>query len=364
MKDELAMSILADVMSSWDNNRLNDELSDIQVISDLKYDDYQQYTHGKRYIESLALWLRQFKKNKREQAYLFIKEHLLYVSQEEMYQLVECSFDLKMKPYLIDKTRRLCTFNNSQLEDACIIYSIIRRRTLFLGLSDGAHIDYFRRQNPSLSNEQVFIHYDFSNNKATEMKSILKNDLSSYSDNDDYKEDEFLNYFLVDDFSASGKSYIRKENDTWCGKIIKFFDRLKEVGYKCENIDIHLILYVATNKALEYIRSNASLFFEGLNIDFTIDALQIVEPLNCDIHILNMLKENYDDMIERFGKENSFEDVHFAKGEGNEPYLGFAGCSLPLVLYHNTPNNSFPIIWHNWNENVNALFQRVTRHRE
>ena len=61
----------------------------------------------------------------------------------------------------------------------------------------------------------------------------------------------------------------------------------------------------------------------------------------------------------------SFEDEHFSVG-GSEcpPYYGFGGCALPLVLAHNTPNNSFPILWWSWDNQVNALFPRVSRHKE
>ena len=60
----------------------------------------------------------------------------------------------------------------------------------------------------------------------------------------------------------------------------------------------------------------------------------------------------------------SYDDKHFKVGEGNVPYHGFADCSLPLILYHNTPNNSLPILWYSWEDHVNALFLRITRHKE
>ena len=52
------------------------------------------------------------------------------------------------------------------------------RCSMFLGLSDGAHMDFFRRQNRELSNEQVFVHYDFSKSKAKDMIENLKKDTS------------------------------------------------------------------------------------------------------------------------------------------------------------------------------------------
>ena len=60
MKDELAQAILKDEMQNWKIVESVSEIKNIQIISEIKYDDYQQYTHGMRYIESIALWLRQF----------------------------------------------------------------------------------------------------------------------------------------------------------------------------------------------------------------------------------------------------------------------------------------------------------------
>ena len=103
MKIELAESILQNVMKNcWTTGELSEELKDIQIISEIKYDDYQQYTHGMRYVESLALWLRQFVNiDDRVTAYEFIKKKLVYVSQDEMYQLVDYAFPMLMKQFLI-----------------------------------------------------------------------------------------------------------------------------------------------------------------------------------------------------------------------------------------------------------------------
>ena len=58
--------------------------------------------------------------------------------------------------------------------------------------------------------------------------------------------------------------------------------------------------------------------------------------------------------------DHKIVDSHYKKGKYDNPYLGFDECSLPLVIYHNTPNNSFPIIW----AGEKALFPRVTRHKD
>ncbi len=361
MKYELAESILKEVMVNWKEDRVAEELNDIQVIAEIKYDDYQQYTYGMRYVESLGLWLRQFAPEDRETAYRFVKAKLIYISDAEMLHLVECSYTLKMKEYLLNDAKDFCKkakINN--VEEKKHIYNKLRRQSLFLGLSDGAHIDFFRRRNSQLSNEQVFVHYDFSEEKASDMLKELRKDLGD-------ENIKFTSFFLIDDFSASGKSYIRRDKKGWHGKIHKFFEQLEKVLYNTDNIKIHLLTYVSTEKALQYMRDNVREYFTNknvTNVTFTIDTIQLVTPLDMDseAELNQLLKKNYDERI-RSGKK-SFEDKHFEVGEGKVPYWGFADCALPVVLFHNTPNDSFPVLWYSWGDSVNALFPRVTRHKE
>ena len=43
---------------------------------------------------------------------------------------------------------------------------------------------------------------------------------------------------------------------------------------------------------------------------------------------------------------------------------GFANCALPIVLCHNTPNNSIYLLWGEESYTFPGLFPRVTRHRD
>lgn len=371
MKADLAESILKNVMNWKDVGIAAGELQDIQIIAETKYDDYQQYTHGMRFVENLALWLRNFETQyEREIAYNFIKENLVFISAEEMHQIVSVTFEIYIKPILLKKTKEFCIGNKINLvEERKKVYKYFRRKTLFLGLSDGAHMDYFRRQNSDLSNEQVFVHYDFSNEKAADMLKELREDSEILSVEDCYNLEQrgsFLSFFLIDDFSASGKSYIRKEYNEWKGKIVKFFERLESTSYNTEKIDVHVILYTATNRAIEYIRNQIENFKKEKSISAKIDIqiVQTIEPfeLSEDDKEFQILKCEYEKHVASGDK--SYVDSHFMKGDCNSPpFLGFGGCSLPLILYHNTPNNSFPTLWYSWPEST-ALFPRVTRHKE
>lgn len=370
MRYELAESILRSTMEHWDNVKMTEEIKDIQIISEIKYDDYQQYTHGMRYIESLALWMRQFDTSEEKDcAYNLVKNKLIYISEEEMRQIVMYSYEIAMKKYLMAKTHDFCDKQKiKDIEERKKIYRYYRRSSLFLGLSDGAHIDFFRRHNPELSNEQVFVHYDFSKEKADDMREEFQKENISECMKASYAEainSDFDSFFLVDDFTGSGKSYIRKDKKGWHGKIKTFFDRLENTGFDTKNADVHLVLYIATEKSVSNIVEQVNLFTNERGYkNITIDAIQIVKPIDWDANpeLAKLLKQNYE-KNKKLGKA-SYNDKHFMVGEGSVPYYGFGDCSLPLILYHNTPNNSLPILWYSWEDEVNALFLRITRHKE
>lgn len=372
MKYELAESILRSSMEHWDNVKMSEEIKNIQIISEIKYDDYQQYTHGMRFIESLALWMRQFDTPEdKDCAYELVKDKLIYISEEEMRQIVMCSYEISMKKYLMDKTRLFCDmYNISQVDERKRIYRYYRRSSLFLGLSDGAHIDFFRRHNPELSNEQVFVHYDFSKEKADDMRKNFQDEQVTFIK--DMKEEylneinsDFDSFFLIDDFTGSGKSYIRKDKRGWHGKIKTFFERLENTGFDAKNASVHLVLYIATENSVANIKEQVNLFTTEKGYkSITIDAIQIVRPIDWkeNARLDELLKKNYE-KNSNLGK-HSYNDKHFKVGEGKVPYYGFGDCSLPLILYHNTPNNSLPVLWYSWEDEVNALFLRITRHKE
>lgn len=370
MKYELAESILKSTMGHWDNVKMSEEIKEIQIISEIKYDDYQQYTHGMRFIESLALWMRQFDTPKEKDcAYDLVKNKLIYISEEEMRQIVMYSYEISMKKYLMEKTRDFCNEQNiMDVDERKKIYRYYRRSSLFLGLSDGAHIDFFRRHNSELSNEQVFVHYDFSEEKADDMRKEFQKEQIVESMKESYAEainGDFDSFFLIDDFTGSGKSYIRKDKRGWHGKIKTFFERLENTGFDARNASVHLVLYIATEKSVSTITEQVNLYTTEKGYkSITIDAIQIVKPIDWkdNSELSELLKKNYENNM-KLGKM-SYNDKHFKVGGGTVPYYGFGDCSLPLILYHNTPNNSLPVLWYSWEDEVNALFLRITRHKE
>ena len=52
----------------------------------------------------------------------------------------------------------------------------------------------------------------------------------------------------------------------------------------------------------------------------------------------------------------------FKNGSIEEPWKGFNGCGLSIVLSHNTPNNSLSVLWQDAEPNYPSLFPRISRH--
>jgi hypothetical protein len=59
----------------WDRDKVKAEVPLVLALASFKYDEYQQFSPGMRFVESLARWLRQFQDPAdRSAAYEFVKQ--------------------------------------------------------------------------------------------------------------------------------------------------------------------------------------------------------------------------------------------------------------------------------------------------
>jgi hypothetical protein len=77
------------------------------------------------------------------------------------------------------------------------------------------------------------------------------------------------------------------------------------------------------------------------------------------VEFTELVEKYYNDAVDKI-----VFDVHMKKGDTRDAKYGFADCGLPVVLHHNTPNNSLAILWYYENCPLRGLFPRVQRHRE
>lgn len=367
MRRELAERLLAHIME-WSDSENAEERAYLEDFAAYKYDEYQQFSPGRRFLESLALWLRQFEPGEeRRAAYQFVRERLVFISEVEMTRLVELAFPDFVRPHLIAAAAAATGIEGYRVKKiiATTEYRIALRRTLFLGLSDGARTDRFRRANPQeISNEQIWHAYDVSDAKALDMRDKLQQDLKTLGIGDDEREARFETVVLLDDFTASGKTYLKEKGGELSGKIAKIVEQLDSdealgslIGE--DNITVIVIIYVAAAQAVEHITPLfRKLKFSRGEIEF-----KIVHELSGDVKISEELDKAFYELIE---KEEYFDtaadDEHGAVG-GDTVRYGFSNCRLPVVLAHNTPNNSVFLLWAEDILNIHGLFPRVSRHR-
>jgi hypothetical protein len=178
--------------------------------------------------------------------------------------------------------------------------------------------------------------------------------------------DRFNLIWLLDDFSGSGNTYIRfdSEEGRYKGKIKKIYERLSRGDLiDTSHYEVFLLLYVATRKAIDHISYWSERFtcengYKPLQVR-VICVIEDSEALtNSGSAALQSILTNAD-----YYDHKSF-DKHIAVGGTTSAQLGFAGCALPVVLSHNTPNNSVYILWGPETFKFFGLFPRVSRHRE
>lgn len=387
MNSNLASLLLSSVMS-WDYVGLNSERPELEFMGSMKYDAYDRFMPGTRFMSSLVQWLNQFDEEDRATVLNFVKKKLVFISSPQMNYLVDLLYDSKIRPILLRKATEnaqtpsyiLC---NKKVQKQ---FEIEKRSSLVVGLSDGAHTDILRRS-AGFSNEQVLTNYYPDGKKLKDMLKDLREDKKLEGVENVY----FRNIFLIDDFTASGKSFVRYDEKAkkFKGKLSKIIDELyatniepteeeKKKGKKEElhmsylldanqpEIHIDILFCMATQKAEDNIRKSLDDFLEKRSygkIKYHIHVVQkLEESLNRDItgdpDLMRVLEKP------KYLHQNLKDDTAYKVGNVNRPYLGFDECALPVVLSHNTPNNSLPILWQDTDDEkqFKGLFPRISRH--
>jgi hypothetical protein len=234
-------------------------------------------------------------------------------------------------------------------------------KSLYLGLSDGARTDELRRASGGeISNEQIWHAYELGKEKTQDMVEELERSLSHAGFGE--SKPRFNMIWLLDDFSGSGNTYIRFKEGKYKGKIPKIYEHLNQGDLAdLSHYEVYLVLYVATQQAIDHIEYWAERFTSERQ--FKRMKLKVLCPISQDAAIG---PKEYSDLLEINERYNdkSVVDKHFRVGGTDDARRGFAACSLPVVLSHNTPNNSLLLLWGPEGTEFPGLFPRVSRHQE
>ena len=370
MKAESAERLLYKIMG-WNNpEETKNAYADLHALAVSGYDHYGQFRPGMRFVESLALWLNQFPADKRDIAYRFVKNNLLFVTEAQMKQIVSIAYIDYVTPILIEQVAKeslgcISPWKTTKMYNSDE-FKILHDQCLFTGMSDGAHIDDFRRSNTRINHEQVSRTHEINRARTDKIKNKLNDRLKKYLSNS--PKQYFRNVFLIDDFAASGTTYLRENNDEpngINGKIGSFYNSIKDPEdpmhklVDCDDLRIYVILYIATENVIRKLNKIGK---EKLKpIPFEVIPIHILPE---SIGFNEQDDPEFSELIKEFGCANLEQNLHLAQGNIEKPYLGFNQCALPLILYHNTPNNSLPILRRNDDKDTfKGLFPRIDRHQ-
>lgn len=371
MRDELAERLLSRVMG-WDRTEVKAQLPVLQALSLVKYDEYGNYGPGVKFVESLAAWLNQFpEEDDRRVAFEFVMDELVFVSETQISHLINLVPAEIVAPVLrarVAEHAGLPTYRISALESNPE-FDRLRRASLIVGASDGARLDRLRRSSPLLSHEQFVQGTTWNDDQ---IKSMSKK-LGEAQGGDGSEPAPFEHVFLVDDFYGSGRTLIRESEPEADGakedpaegepevkpdgKLVRLqdsLDRATELGYLVPDAPGTVVLYCATEQALAHLE--AELANHGFG-NWRVRAAMTF-PQSSKVDSTNPAMA---DLCRRFA-DPSTEDDH----KGFTP-IGYSDCALPLVLPHNTPNNSVCLLWMDTRDRPNsaklrALFPRYERH--
>lgn len=363
MINALALNLLADVMN-WDNEEATKEYAWLRLISSMKYDGYSDFKAGVRFLESLVSWLRQFDEADRSAAYAFVKERLVYISTLEMQRVIETFIPETVTPYLrraVASELGIRPYEVWKTSDGATAFKHRLRRCLFVGLSDGSRIDVLRRANAGrLSQEQVIPMLNVDDDKWKSLAADLKDELGAGARFDDV--------YLIDDFTASGTTFIRFPEGKPKGKLHKFEKIVQDAKGRLNAVDfpladsytLHIHHYVSTrqahdalvervaeaNERLQNKSFGEALITEGMLLPNTL-RLAAIDQLTRAATLTRAADGPIVDMCDRYYDDYLFKrlEKHCREAGQTDMKYGYADCALPLILEHNTPNNAIPLLW-------------------
>lgn len=372
MNQGLALRVLGEIMN-WDDARAREEFEWLRLMGDLKYDGYQDFRAGSRFVERLAAWLQQFEVADREVAYAFVRTALVYIGPNEMDRLVQQFYPRTLQQQLVAAVaaeRGVMGFEVRADPDAASRLDVLQRQTLFMGLSDGARLDVIRHHHAGvLKNEQFLLGTQVDEEKWLDLLESLRDDLKD-------SDARFRVVYLLDDFVASGTTFVRWDasSNKWKGKLRKFHESLgmvnEAVGVVDDDWKLCIHHYVASSLGRSNLESHVGTYFE--------QAEAIAKPVSHHLTFGMTLPpdlpiDGRPELGDMVGITQDYYDgvlrtKHTDVGGVEHLGLGYGGCALPLVLEHNTPNNSIALLWAETSGSEEAhamvpLFRRRQRHQ-
>lgn len=382
MHERLALKLLNQIMN-WDEETATREYAWVRLIARLKFDGYRDYLAGVRFSESLAGWLSQFQPEHRQAAYAFVKNRLIYFSPPEIQRLVD-----QLYPHVVEPRLRRAAAAEAGVPEYLVwadatarrLYERKKRQVLFIGLSDGARIDMLRRANAGvLANDQIVLATHIDDEKWVDLGDKLTEDRLFAPD----ERPLFETVYLVDDFTGSGTSFVRrKKSGSWTGKIEKFWKALKKARDHVEAdgkifplsgaFTLHIHHYISSDQAHQAILERLDEIGAERSVPGAWFAqVEVTEGLLLpkETRIGAETDPEMWAICDRYYDHGLYEQLeeHLAESGQHDIKHGYGDSALPVVLEHNCPNNAITLLWaetdgSNGQHAMRPLFPRRHRH--
>lgn len=417
MKRELALQLLQTTMPGLaDESSAARLFRELELLAEYKYNKYEMYHPGRLFLENLYLWLQQFAENERQDALAFVRSQLIFISRDEFQQLAQVLYNdrIRRQQFTIAASRSGLPSHRIRAIRDSESFARTARASLYVGMSDGARLDYIRRHNLSLNNEQVLPYYAVHKEKVDDCLQALRGEVND-------PEARFHCLFLVDDFAGSGNTLLREVvtagplPETWKAPevpprwkarlrfkgepvTVEFLYRgvvseadiadlqtldaeesyracvrtIAEKSARRETVLKGSLCKVAAGDIGAALEPNASVFFcPLLTTDYALNRLTpLLARLPKQFANTRILPGAVLDsrvaIVNGTTPMGALCERHYDDGLGDDHTgsvkFGYDGCGLPLVLHHNTPNNSIFLLWARRSRNVAPLFVRYERH--
>lgn len=283
---------------------------------------------------SIEKWLANFSTDKEKLHALYLLSKFMYFGAVPMRNLLKSLYrDLYRYP-LIESIRR----NNGNTLDSDLIENKFKeeeKNTRFLGVGNpsesGAHLLYFFRQENKLS-KKMFVYTD----------EILDRSNASLQ----LRFPEVKHYVFIDDFCGSGSQATTDSIIKQCVVDIKKLSADVKISY---------LMLFATSTGVKTVKDsglydNVEAVMELDNTYKCFDVNSRIFPQKDDFYFEKDFTKEFCYRLGRplFYNINQKEGFTGANLENlsDQVALGWGNCQLLLGFYHNTPDNTLPIIWY------------------
>jgi hypothetical protein len=294
---------------------------------------------GRAKWDHVERWLAQFDgaEDIADEAYLqmlFLASNFMYFGVREIRTLLRSLFRDLYQYKIVDKIRR---DNNDTLDLSLINHSFSEqlKRSRFIGVGNpsesGSHMLYYFRQENRLGKEYfINSHQVFSTSRRI------------FSHVSKIKDPTIEHYIFIDDLCGSGA-----QATEYCETIVRPLKRMNPKAKVC-----YYTLF-ATSFGLNEIRKLR--WFDQVGCVVELD-----DSFKCFSDISRIYKNARAPFDKNKGKAISLR--HGSRLQAKNP-LGWRDGQLLLGFFHNTPDNSLPIIWFDDPEGLawTPLFRRFPK---